>query len=65
MLNFYISSVNFSPLFCIADIITDTFETDLQLIENGNIHQHVYIVYRSPESITCAKTVIIYSNVVL
>ncbi len=41
MSNFYLSSVNVSLHDFTPDIITDTFESDLQFIENGNIHQHV------------------------
>ncbi len=41
MSNFYLASVNMSLQFFTADIITDTFESDLQFIEHGSTHQHV------------------------
>ncbi len=36
MPNFYLSSFNVSLHFFTADIITETFKSDLQFIEHGN-----------------------------
>ncbi len=41
MSNFYLSQSMCHFIYFTADIITDTFESDLHVIEPRNIHQHV------------------------